>query len=99
MFPWSFITVPRTASAILQTDRLYEYDTKSADLEFCRWHGRARLAGVIPVDLSGSDGLGMYGGDRDVVVFSNLVSDIKSVITATAAGTLHSVRRQLVAVE
>ena len=82
----------------LQTDRLYEYDPKSADLEYCRWHGRARLPGVIPVDLAGSDGLGMYGGDRDVI-FSNLVSDIKSVITATAAGTLHSVRRQLVAVE
>jgi hypothetical protein len=81
----------------LQTDRLYEYTPISADLEFTRWHGRARLAGVIPIDLAGSDGLGMYGGDRDLL-FSQQVSDLKTIITATGAGTLHSMRRQLVSV-
>lgn len=88
------------SQAILRaaTDRLYQYTPISADLEFARWHGRARLPGTLPIDLLGSDGLGVYGGDRDAL-FSSLTPDLKTTITATGVGTLHSVRRQLVAID
>ena len=79
-----------------QTDRMYEYDPQSADLEYSRWHGRARLLGVIPVDFAGSEGLGMYGGDRDFV-YSQLVSDLRTTITCTGATTFTAIRRMLVA--
>lgn len=79
------------------TDRMYEYVPHSADLDYARFHGVARLGGVVAFDFLGSDGLGVYGGDRDVI-YSNIVSDLKTVITATQADTLHSVRRMLVAV-
>lgn len=81
-----------------QTDRLYEYSPISLDLEYGRWHGKARLPGTIPLDFVGSDGLGLYGGDRDVF-FSSLVTDLISIITTTGAGTLYAIRRQLVAIE
>jgi hypothetical protein len=81
----------------LQTDRVYEYSPIMADREYARWHGRARLPGTIPIDLVGSDGLGLYGGDRDLF-FSSMASDLKTIVTATGNGTLHSVRRQIVAV-
>jgi hypothetical protein len=68
------------------------------DGEFTRWRGRARPVGVIPVDMLGSSGLGSYGSVRDVI-YSQAITNLKSEITATGAGTLHSVRRELVALE
>lgn len=81
-----------------QTDRMYEYDPKGLDLEYGRWHGAARIVGTIPLDFVGSDGLGLYGGDRDLI-FAQLATDLMAIITATASGTLYAMRRQLVAVE
>jgi hypothetical protein len=54
-----------------------------------------RVPGAIPVDLMGSSGLGMYDKTRDTIN-SALVTDLASVIQASAAGTLLTVRRQLV---
>lgn len=79
-----------------QTDRMYEYVPASADMEYSRFHGRARLLGTLALDFLGSDGLGCYGGDRDLI-YSNIVSDLKTTITATGATSLHCVRRMLVA--
>lgn len=81
-----------------QTDNMYTYTPTGLDLEYGRFHGKARLAGTIPLDFVGSDGLGLYGGDRDVF-FSSLVTDLLAVITATGAGTLTAIRRQLVAID
>lgn len=75
---------------------MYEYDPQLADLEFGRWHGRSRIPGTIPIDFLGSDGLGAYGGDRDLI-FSNLVSDLRTVVTFTGAATFTAIRRMLVA--
>ena len=46
-------------------------------------------------DLMGSDGLGSFGTVRDVIN-SAALTDLASVITAAGAGTLVSVRRQLI---
>lgn len=81
-----------------QTDRLYEHTPISLDQEYGRFHGKARLAGTMPLDFVGSDGLGLYGGDRDVF-FSSLTTDLLSIITATGAGTFYAIRRNLVAIE
>lgn len=54
-----------------------------------------RIPGTIPVDLAGSAGLGMYDKMRDTIN-SQMVTDLASVIQASGAGTLYTVRRQLV---
>jgi hypothetical protein len=64
-------------------------------MEFNRFHGRARILGVIPFDLVGSSGLGNFGSVRDVL-YSQLITDLDSVINFAAAGTLYTIRRQLV---
>jgi hypothetical protein len=46
-------------------------------------------------DLMGTDGLGSYGTVRDVIN-SAALTDLASIITASASGTLFSVRRQLI---
>jgi hypothetical protein len=46
-------------------------------------------------DLMGSDGLGSFGTVRDVIN-SAALTDLASIITAAGAGTLVSVRRQLI---
>jgi hypothetical protein len=54
-----------------------------------------RVAGSIPIDFLGSAGLGVYDKFRDTLD-SGRVTDLATVITATGAGTLYTVRRQLV---
>lgn len=81
-----------------QSDFVMDYTPNSLTIDENRKHGRARLAGVIPVDLMGSSGLGIYGSTRDVL-YSAAVTDLASVITATGATTLYTVRRQLIALE
>ncbi len=50
---------------------------------------------MIPIDLMSSAGLGLYDRVRDTIN-SALVTSLDSVITATGAGTLFTMRRQLV---
>jgi len=78
-----------------QSDYLLDAAPAFLDMEYSRFRGRTRLAGVIPVDMLGTSGLGNYGSARDLFD-SNLVTDIVSVITFAAAGTLYTVKRQLV---
>jgi len=81
-----------------QSDYLQNTDIPYLDLEFRGKRGRARPAGGIYVDLLASSGLGNFGLTRDVFN-SALVTDLASVITATATGTLYTVRRQLVVLQ
>lgn len=67
-------------------------------LEHARSHGVTRVLGQVPVDLAGTSGLGTFGSARDMI-YSQLVTELETVITATAAGTLYTVRRQLVSLE
>lgn len=76
-------------------DYLEDWDVKGADLQFRYTKGRARPAGVIPIDYMASSGLGNYGIARDWYDSARVV-DLASVITATATGTLTNVRRQLI---
>lgn len=78
-----------------QSEVLERFTPNLMSLEYTLYHGRARLLGVIPVDLLGTAGLGNYGATRDLF-HSALVTELESVITAAAAGTLHTVRRQLI---
>jgi hypothetical protein len=81
-----------------QNDCIEEYLPETADLAFQETHGRARLPGVIPMDQLGASGLGSYGSARDSLVTLNMTS-LKSIIKATQAETLYSIRRELVAVQ
>lgn len=78
-----------------QSDTLYDLTPAGLTGLFNLYHGRARPLGVIPVDLLQLSGLGNYGSARDVINTARL-TDIRTVITATGAGTLYSVKRQLV---
>jgi hypothetical protein len=78
-----------------QSDSLVDADLDYISMEYAYQKGRVRNAGVIPVDLLGSSGLGNYGLSRDLFN-SALVTDLASIITVTAAGTLYTLRRQLV---
>lgn len=78
-----------------QSEYLYQYAPADLDQEYYFQRGRARPAGVILADWLASSGLGVYGLTRDAFDTSK-VTDFASIITATGAGTLYTVRRQLV---
>lgn len=77
----------------------YIYSASDVDhltMEHYFYRGRARPLGGIYIDWMGTSGLGVYGLTRDAFDTSK-VTDLASVITASGAGTLYTVRRQLVA--
>lgn len=78
-----------------QSDYLSNIDIAGIDNLYRYYHGRARIAGVIPQDFLASSGLGNFGLVRDLFN-SAVVTDLASVITATGATTLYTIRRQLV---
>jgi|SRR5579859_3015817 len=86
------------AVRVNQSDYLQNTDIPYLDMEYRRFRGRARNAGTIFCDLLATSGLGNFGLTRDVFN-SALVTDLASVITTTGAGTLFSVRRQLVVLQ
>ena len=88
-------TFNRFAVRVNQSDYLQSTPADFLDLEYRLQKGRARPAGGIFVDLLATSGLGCYGLARDMFN-SALVTDLASVITATGAVTLYTVRRQLV---
>lgn len=69
-------------------------DIPSMDIEYRSLRYRARPSGLILVDRMGSSGLGNYGIMRDMFD-STALTDMASLITATGAGTLYTVRRGL----
>lgn len=78
-----------------QSDTWSDHNPASLDFEYYRIHGRARKAGVLPIDFIGSTGLGNFGSGRDLFN-SALVTDFLTIITPTTTGTLYTLRRQLV---
>ena len=78
-----------------QSDYLQDTGVLFLDMEHRYLRGRARTPGGIFVDLMGTSGLGNYGSTRDLFN-SALVTDLASVIQASSAGTLYTVRRQMV---
>src|SRR5215471_9082988 len=83
------------AVRVNQSDYLQSTPADFLDVEYRLQKGRARPAGGVFVDLLATSGLGCYGLARDMFN-SALVTDLASVITATGAVTLYTVRRQLV---
>jgi hypothetical protein len=88
-------TFSRFAVRVNQSDYLQNTPVDFLDMEYRLQKGRARPAGSVFVDLLATSGLGCYGLARDMFN-SALVTDLASVITATGAVTLYTVRRQLV---
>jgi hypothetical protein len=84
----------KVALRVNQSDYLQNTPPDYLDLEHRLYRGRARPAGGVYFDFAGSSGLGCYALARDLVN-SALVTDLATVITATGAGTLYTVRRQL----
>jgi hypothetical protein len=84
----------RLALRVNQSDYLQSTPPTYLDVEHRLYRGRARPAGAMIFDFAGSSGLGCYALARDLVN-SALVTDLASVITTTAGGTLFTVRRQL----
>lgn len=74
---------------------LEDHTVGMKNAEYALAHPAARLAGVIPVDFMGSGGQGALSRQRDYLN-SAMLTDVASIITATATGTLYTVRRQLV---
>lgn len=88
-------TFSRFKVRVNQSDYLVDVGTDFLDMEARVLRGRARTAGTILYDLLGTSGLGNFGLARDMFN-SALVTDLASIITATGATTLYTVRRQLV---
>lgn len=84
----------RVSIRVNQSDYLQNTSPDYLDLEHRLMRGRARPAGAILFDLAATSGLGCYALARDLVN-SALVTDLATVLTATGAGTLFTVRRQL----
>lgn len=78
-----------------QSDFIQDTDVNFLSLQRNMAALSPRRLGVIPVDLMSSAGLGMYDRVRDTIN-SALVTSLDSVIVATGAGTLFTLRRQLV---
>lgn len=87
--------VDRVQVRLNQSDYLIDVDVDWFDLERNYSAGTPRNIGQFPIDLMGSAGLGMYDKMRDTIN-SALVTDLATVLNATATGTLTTVRRQLV---
>lgn len=85
----------RAQLRVNQSDYLQDTDINFLDLEHRYLRGRARPAGGLFFDLMATSGLGDYGSTRDLFN-SAAVTDLATVLTATGAGTLFSLRRQLV---
>jgi len=77
-----------------QADYLIDVIPSYLDLRHRYLRGRARPPGSIFVDFLASSGLGNYGLLRDVFN-ANEITDFASVIQASGAGTLFTIRRQL----
>lgn len=69
-------------------------DIPSMDIQYRSMRYRARPAGLILVDRLGTSGLGNYGLMRDMFD-STALTDMASLITASGAGNLYTVRRGL----
>lgn len=84
----------KVALRVNQSDYLQSTAPDYLDVEYRLTRGRARPLGGIFFDFAASSGLGCYALARDLVN-SALVTDLASVITTTGAGTLITLRRQL----
>jgi hypothetical protein len=84
----------RYALRVNQTDYIRNVDVKYLDNEFRRLRGRARPAGGIYMDMVATSGLGNYGAVRDAIN-SAQVTDMYSIITATGAGSLYTIREDI----
>lgn len=81
-----------------QTDNLYLYENSATnndqDTYFSYQRLQQRNKGVIYFDLIGQSGLGIYDIPRDAIDMRRY-TDMQSIITVTATGTLRNITRYL----
>lgn len=78
------------------SDYIFDHSALALTYWYAYYRGGViRAPGLIPYDLSATSGLGDYGSTRDLID-TMMLTDIASVITATGAGTLFSLKRMLV---
>lgn len=87
---WSRVRIRQSQNTFLE-----DYTPTAANAIYGLNHPAARLLGSIPVDLMGDDGLGAFGRPRDFIN-SAVLTDLATILTATGAGTLYALRRQIV---
>jgi hypothetical protein len=85
----------RVRLRVNQSDNIMDVIPRFLDIQRSYSTFTTRLPGVIPFDFVGSSGLGMYDKLRDTIN-SAMLTDLDTVITVTGAGTLYTMRRQLV---
>lgn len=78
-----------------QTDQLVTTTPAAENIAYGRSHGTTRRLGTLGIDFIGTDGLGTYGGARDLLD-SRQVTELNTVIQAAAAGVLYTVRREFI---
>lgn len=87
------------SKSVLRTNQVFQiYDLRPHFLDAMHLglhNNVARNAGLIFYDMLGSTGLGAFGNFRDPIDSSKL-TNFESVITATATGTLRTLRRMIV---
>lgn len=77
-------------------DYLLDMSTQLATYWYAYYRGGAiRAPGLMPLDYSASSGVGDYGSTRDFID-TMMLTDIASVITASATGTLYTLKRMLI---
>jgi len=78
-----------------QSDYLLNAPPAFLTRQVSRYRGRTRIAGTASVDFLSMSGLGNYGSGRDLLD-SRQLTDLATILTATGASTLYTIKRQLV---
>lgn len=84
----------RARLRVNQSNFLEDRTPSTENLIYGATHFAARTLGVIGFDFAGSSGLGVFAKARDYLDSSQL-TDVATVITATGAVTLYTIRRQI----
>jgi hypothetical protein len=85
----------RLTVRIDQTNNIIDATPAYLSRLISRYRGRTRVAGVAPIDLLSWSGLGNFGSGRDLIDTREL-TDITSILVATSAVTMRTVKRQLI---
>jgi hypothetical protein len=84
----------RARLRVNQSNIVEDVNPNTANAIYGASHFTTRPAGVVAFDFGGDAGLGMFAKARDAIDSSKL-TDLATVITATQATTLYTIRRQV----
>lgn len=88
----------RAQLRVNQTSYIWDTTPNQQNNLFWYFHGRARELGQICFEFAATSGLGEYGSPRDLLN-SNRYTDLQTVVEASGAITLRTVRDQIVPID